>query len=467
MIKTGVIQSVRGQIVEVYFSDQQPSWFEILTIAEQEKQRLVVYSSTERQNCYFCLALQSTEGITRGSVVTPTGQPLQIPAGTQVLGRAFDIFGAVHDDKMAFVADDHIALSAHQPANPQNIAQVNELLETGIRALDFFAPIVKNGKTGLLGGAGLGKTILLTELIHNIIIKEQKEHKQDVVSIFAAVGERSREAQELYETLDKSKVLDHSCLLIGQMNENAAVRFFTAQAAANLAEHFRDTHKKDVLFFMDNAYRFAQAGYELSSLMKTIPSEDGYHPTINSEMASLHERLYSTQDAHVTSFETVFLPSDDITDYAARSIFPFLNTTLVLSRDVYKSGRLPAVNLLESTSTALTPELIGTDHYQAYIEARSILEQAVQLERIVSLIGESELSDANKKIYRRSQLIQNYMTQHFFTVADQTGLPGSFVSRTQTVADMQAIVNGAYDECDPRTLMYVDTLPPAPSAKQA
>lgn len=450
----GSIQSVRGQIVEVYFPAKQPMWFEVLTMAEQPDQKLIIYSSTEKQNSYYCLALRSTVGIRRGCEVEPTGQPLPIPAGKQIMGRAFDIFGAVHDDKLALNKKDCIPLTRYQTTDEQSVELATEVLETGIRALDFFAPILKNGKAGLLGGAGLGKTILLTELIHNIVIQAKKTTKE-VVSVFAAVGERSREAQELYETLQTSQVIKNSTLLIGQMNENAAVRFLTATAAVNVASYFRDEHHHDVLFFMDNAYRYAQAGYELSSLMRTIPSEDGYHPTINSEMANLHEQLYSTKEASVTAFETIFLPSDDITDYAARSVFPFLNATIVLSRDVYKNGRLPAINLLESTSTALTPEHIGADHYKTYIEARSILEQAMQLERIVSLIGESELSDSNRQIYHRAQLIQNYMTQHFFTTANQTGQPGYFAPKAQTLEDMQAIVHGDYDTTDPSTLMYV------------
>ncbi|HRN96398.1 MAG TPA: F0F1 ATP synthase subunit beta, partial [Candidatus Levybacteria bacterium] len=324
----------------------------------------------------------------------------------------------------------------------------------GIKAIDFFSPLLRGGRVGLFGGAGVGKTILLTEVIHNVVVLA----KNNDVSIFTGVGERIREGQELFETLKESNVLPSVALVFGQMGENPAVRFKTALTGLALAEHFRDEEHRNVLFFIDNIFRFAQAGYELSTLMNTIPGEGGYQATLASEMAQFHERLVSTKNASITSMEAVYVPSDDVTDYGVQSVFPYLDSSVVLSRAVYQEGRFPAIDFLSSTSSALSREIVGDDHYNAYIEAQSLLKRALTLERIVSLIGESELPAADQVIYKRARLLKSYMTQSFFVTENQTGRKGEYVKRVETIGDVNEILQGRYDTAEPERLMYVGSL---------
>lgn len=313
----------------------------------------------------------------------------------------------------------------------------------------------------------MGKTVLLTELINNIVIKGgyPKRKKKEVVSVFCAVGERLREAQELYENLQKAQVLSKTALIVGQMGENPAIRFKTAAAGVALAEFFRDEEGKDILFFVDNVFRFAQAGYELSTLIKSIPSEDGYQATLTSEMGSFHERLSSTLQNSMTAIEAIYVQSDDINDYVVRSIFPYLDTVIVLSRSLYQQGILPAIDILSSTSAALDPEIIGKEHYQVYLEAKTLLEKAVALDRIVSLVGIGELSAENQKIYLRSIILKNYMTQNFFVIEDQSGRKGQHVSLKEAVSDVKAILEGKYDAVPAEQFLYIATanFPQTPS----
>ena len=278
------------------------------------------------------------------------------------------------------------------------------------------------------------------------------------MSIFSGVGERVREGQELYEALQESKVIDYVSLFYGHMGDNAIIRFKVALAGISLAEYFRDTLKKNVLFFIDNVYRFAQAGYELSMLMNTIPSEGGYQATLSSEMASLHERLFSTTDHSITSFETVYVPSDDLLDQAVQSVFTYLDANITLSRTVYQEGLYPAIDILCSTSSALRPGIVGELHQKTAIKAQQFLKKASSLERIVSLIGESELNETDRIIYNRSRILRNYMTQSFFVVEAQTGKPGIYVPVGKTVADVASILDGKYDNIDPYEIRGIGSL---------
>ncbi|MGI5828231.1 MAG: F0F1 ATP synthase subunit beta [Patescibacteria group bacterium] len=455
MEHTGTITAVTNTIVEVAFLGQAPSTYDLLTIEGKPEIQLEVFASSS-DSTFYCLALTSSKGVRRGDVVINTRKQLEVPVGKEVLGRMIDIFGQPHDGEGKLEARRKRPLLTTGPTMLEEVEVPQTLIETGIKAIDFFAPVLKGGKVGLFGGAGVGKTILLTELINNIVILNKE--KGSGVSVFSAVGERSREAQELYEALKTSKVLPYTSLVVGQMGENPAVRFRTAFAGATLSEYFRDELQKDVLFFMDNVYRFAQAGYELSTLMNTLPSEDGYHPTLSSEIGLLHERLASNKKNSITTVEAVYLPSDDITDYGVRSVLPYLDTIVILSRSVYQEGRLPAIDLLTSTSSALDIEIVGEEHYQIYLEAKSLLEQAVNLERIVSLVGESELSLENQQVYKRSRILKNYMTQSFFVTEIQTGRKGEFVPREKTVADVKAILKGTYDDKDPEDFLFLGAL---------
>jgi len=329
---------------------------------------------------------------------------------------------------------------------------IPRLLGCGVvHSIDFFAPILQGGKVGLFGGAGVGKTILLTEIIHNIVVLSKSES----TCVFTGVGERIREGQELYESLRDSQVLPQVASIYGQMGENSAIRFRTAFAGVTMAEYFRDISKKNVLFFIDNIFRFAQAGYELSTLTNSIPSEGGYQSTLISEMADFHERLVSTESGKLTTIETIFVPSDDMTDQAVQSIFPYLDSMVVLSRQVYQEGRFPSIDLLSSTSSGLTVEIVGEDHERAVREAQSILKKSVALERIVSLVGESELSADDQIIYKRAKIIKNYMTQNFFVAQSQTGKKGDYIPVGQTVKDMIEIIDGKYDDRKPEEFLYI------------
>ncbi len=447
------VVGMKGQVIEVEFpTDEMPKLHDVLVL-KSDKDVWLEVSESASENSVYCLCLSSTQKIYRGAEVTNTGTSLKIPVGDEVLGRVIDVFG--------------IALDGGKPLSKKKLRPILEsneifeevlipdtILETGIKALDFFSPLPKGGKVGLFGGAGVGKTVLLTEIIHNVVVLNENKS----VSVFSGVGERSREGKELLETLEASDVLDQVSLIYGSMGENPAVRFRTATAGAAIAEYFRDEKAKDVLFFIDNAFRFAQAGYELATLMNTIPSEGGYQSTISSEMANLQERLFSTNKGSITSIEAVYVPSDDITDYAVQSIFTHLDASVVLSRDIYQEGRLPAIDLISSTSSTLNIDTAGEEHYKTYILATNLLKKASSLERIVSLVGESELSAEDQTTYRRSKILKNYMTQYFAVAKAQTGKEGVYIPLEVTVKDVKQIIEGKFDGNAPEDFLYIGSL---------
>jgi F-type H+-transporting ATPase subunit beta len=363
-----------------------------------------------------------------------------------------DIFGAPVDGLSDFSGLELRELSLKTPSFVK-ISAKQQIWETGIKVIDLFAPLLKGGKMGLFGGAGVGKTLLLSEILHNVVTLKHAERGS--VSVFAGVGERTREGQELVEELRERKVLDSTALLFGAMGENAAVRYLTALAGVTLTEYFRDEGRQDVLFFIDNVFRFAQAGNELATLMNTIPSEDGYQATLASEMAGFHERLVSTDTGVVSAIEAIYIPSDDLLDYGVQSIFPYLDSVVTLSRQVYQEGRLPAIDILTSNSSAVHPAIVGQKHYDVAISAQGMLKQVEGLERMVSLVGESELSAENQLLYKRSKKIKNYMTQAFFVAASQTGRPGKFVPVADTISDILDIMSGIYDSVPEEKFLYI------------
>ena len=452
MKKKGSIISIKGQIIEVAFYDNPPKKYDLYIMEENPKAILEVYTSASPRSVY-CLSLTQTHYFYKGAVVINTENTLTIPVGKQVLGRAMNVFGEPIDGKGNFNFDETYSIFSND-INPSNIAVSNEILETGIKIVDFFTPLIKGGKIGLFGGAGVGKTVLLTEIIHNISIKHTESH----VSVFSGIGERSREGQELYEALGETGVLSSVALIYGEMSKNPAVRYRTGFAGVALAEYFRDVMKKNVLFFVDNMYRFAQAGYELGTLMSQIPSEGGYQPTLASDMAHIHERLYSTSESEVTTFETIYVPADDITDPGVQAVLPYLDARVVLSRWIYQEGRFPAIDTLLSNSSALNPEIIGERHYNAYLETQSLLKESVNLEKIASLIGVSELSKENQTMYKRSQIVKNYMTQKFVTASGEKLEKSSYVALSETINDVEAIHNGDYDNMSPEQFLYIQTL---------
>ena len=451
----GTVKGASGAIAEIEWIDKPPKLHSVLTFPEHPKAKLVVVSSASPTSVY-CMVLHSPGKIARGQHVVDTHQPISIPVGEEVLGRVIDIFGNAHDGGKPIKGENMRPLFSPIDVKEEDLVHDVEIQETGIKPIDFFTPMVRGGKAALVGGAGIGKTVILTELINRLVVQSKQSKKQ--VAVFSAVGERSREALELYESLRQGQVLTQTSLIIGQMGENPAVRWHTAYGSTAIVEHLRDIMGKDVMFFMDNMFRFAQAGQELATLMHTIPSEDGYQATLASQMASLNQRLVSTKQGHVTSIMAVFVPSDDVTDAAVRSVMPYLDTRIILSRDVFQQGRYPAMDLLNSSSGAIEPDIVGKKHYDAYTKARQILEQSASLERIVSLVGIKELSASDQAAYTRAQLIQNFMTQDLLYVQfnPEDGL--QFIPRDETVDSVIDIMDGKYDSVPTEKLIFCGSL---------
>ncbi len=446
----GKIISIRGQIVEVEFLSEKPAIHDILTFTNSEEIRLEVYASSS-PNRFYCLSLSPTTKLVRGVEVTNTGKPLTFPVGTGLLGRSVDVFGNPLDSKGDLKA---VTMTPVRKKNgpSDNLFTKRELLQTGIKVIDLFCPLFKGRKMGLFGGAGVGKTLLLTEVLHNIMKSDGSS-----VSVFAGVGERAREGLELYKALEDSDTLKYASLIFGTMGESSTQRFLSAFSAVSLAEYYRDSGKQ-VLFFIDNLFRFAQAGNELSTLTNTLPSEDGYQATLESEMASFHERLASTNNGIISSVEAIYVPADDLLDHAVQAIFPYLDSVVVLSRSIYQKGILPAIDILSSQSSALTRDVVGDEHYQVALDGRALLKKADGLERIVSLVGESELSPEDQTIYRRGKRLRNFMTQRFFVAESQKAQKGSYVPVATTVKDVKTILQGGHDQIPEEKFMFIGSL---------
>jgi len=456
MIKNGKIISVTGQVAEVVFDGVLPGINEVFYLKNDPSVSLYVFQSVGR-NLFYCTILVGRRKLKQGSIIESCGEKLSMPVGKELLGRVVDAFGNAIDGEAK------ISIKYKKPifADTPKFSEVNskkEVWETGIKIIDFFAPLVKGGKMGLFGGAGVGKTILLTEVMHNVLNSKPKSlnsKPKKAVSVFAGVGERTREGQELYEELKTSGLLPEVALVFGEMSKNASLRFLTAMSAVTVAEYFRDEEDKDVLFFIDNVFRFAQAGSEVSTLTKTIPSEDGYQATLASEMALFHERVVSKKKNVMSAVEAIYVPSDDLLDAGVQSIYPYLDSVITLSRDIYQEGRFPAIDILKTNSRVLSPNIIGSDHYLAVLESLSILKKAESLERMVALVGEGELSPDNQRIYKLAKILVNYMTQPFFVAENQTGRKGEYVPLTQTVIDVKDILQGKYMDKKPEDFLFM------------
>ncbi len=448
----GRIKGVKGQVVEIEFLESKPRIHDLLYVLEKPEIKLEVYVSSG-SNSFFCLALSLTDDLYRGQKVISLDSPITFPVDKSLLGRAVDFLGRPLDKGEEIKTKDNWPVR-RSTTEVTDVSVPKEIVETGIKVIDLFAPLIKGGKMGLFGGAGVGKTLLLTEILHNVIGKTNGKS----VSVFAGVGERSREGLDLYRALRDSGALTSTTLVYGAMGENPAVRFLSAFSAATLFEYYRDRLKQDVLFFIDNVFRLAQAGNEISTLTNQIPSEDGYQATLESEMAAFHERLVSTSSGVVSAIEAVYVPSDDLLDYGVQSILPYLDSIVVLSRNVYQEGLLPAIDIIASTSSALDEAVVGESHYQITLQARALLKKAAALERIVSLVGESELSAEDQVTYRRARKLRNFMTQRFFVAEAQKGEKGVFVSIEKTVSSVEAILYGKCDHLPEDKFMFIGSI---------
>lgn len=447
----GIIKAINGQIATCEVeNDIFPALNEILVSPEDPNVFLEVY--LESENNIYCQILSNPDKLYRGMQVISTGTDLKIPVGKAVLGRVIDLFGNPKDNLGAISKDNKTSIYSKAPSI--NIVRATfQLLETGIKAIDFLTPIQKGGKVGFIGGAGVGKTILLTELLHNITSTQKNFY-----SVFAGVGERIREGQELHQRLKQSKVLPKTIIVLGQMNENAAIRFRVALAAVAQAEYFRDVLKSDVLVFIDNMFRFVQAGNEVATILGTIPSEQAYQATLQTEISTLEDRLIPTENGTITSFQNVYVPADEITDAGVTAVTSLLDTAIVLSRSVAQKGIYPPLDLFQTSSSTLSKAFLGEDHFRALTQFQQLLSNYDKLSHIAAIVGEAELSTENRILYNRTKKIITYLTQSFFVTENQTGRKGVFVQKDTTVKDIATILSGSLDGIPTEKLMYIGSL---------
>ncbi|MYE38091.1 MAG: F0F1 ATP synthase subunit beta [Candidatus Spechtbacteria bacterium SB0662_bin_43] len=434
----GHITQIIGPVVDVAFEGTLPSLYEALTIPTPTGTITLEVTQHLGGKSVRAIAMSTTDGLSREMEVIATGHPIQVPTGEQTLGRMFNVLGAPIDGKPA---PETTRSPIHRQA-PQLKEQSTktEILETGIKVIDLIAPIIKGGKVGLFGGAGVGKTVLIQEFIRNIA----SEHGG--FSVFAGVGERTREGNDLYYEMQESGVLEKTTMLFGQMNEVPGVRLRVALSALTMAEHFRDQDQKDVLLFIDNIFRFTQAGTEVSALLGRMPSAVGYQPTLASEMGTLQERITSTNKGSITSIQAVYVPADDLTDPAPATTFSHLDSTIVLSRQLTELGIYPAVDPLDSYSTALDVSIVGQKHYDVARRVQDILQRYKDLQDIIAILGIEELSEEDRITVERARKIQRFLSQPFFVAETFTGTKGQYVKREDTVQGFLEIVEGKHDD---------------------
>lgn len=438
----GTITQIIGPVVDVRFDEGLPAIQNALTVATATGTLTLEVAQHVGLNRARCIAMQDTSGLTRGLEVTDTGAAISVPVGQASLGRMFNVLGDAIDGKPDVKANVKRLPIHRKPPTFAEQSTKAEIFETGIKAIDLMTPFIKGGKSGLFGGAGVGKTVLITELIHNVA----SEHGG--YSVFAGVGERVREGNDLYHEMAESGVLDKTALVFGQMNEVPGARARVALSGLTMAEAFRDEGGKDVLFFMDNVFRFVQAGSEVSSLLGRVPSAVGYQPTLATEMGLLQERITSTKNGSITSVQAVYVPADDATDPAPATTFAHLDSTVVLSRQLASLGIYPAIDPLESGSTALTPDIVGEEHYRVANEVKRVLQRYKDLQDIIAILGIEELSEEDKQLVYRARKIQKFLSQPFFVGEVFTGRPGKYTSREDTVRGFAEILSGKHDDKD-------------------
>ncbi|HSX57832.1 MAG TPA: F0F1 ATP synthase subunit beta [Candidatus Saccharimonadales bacterium] len=436
----GIITQVVGPVIDASFEEKSiPAIYNALELTLNKETLVLEVQNHLGGGVVRAVALGPTDGLKRGVEVEDTGKPISVPVGEEVLGRILNVVGKPVDNKGEIKAKKTYPI--HRPSPPLTEQETKqEILETGIKVIDLMAPFIKGGKIGVFGGAGVGKTVIIQELINNIA----KEHGG--YSVFAGVGERTREGNDLYREMKEAKVLDKLALVFGQMNEPPGARLRVALAGLSIAEYFRDEKNQDVLLFIDNIFRFTQAGSEVSALLGRIPSAVGYQPTLASEMGALQERITSTKKGSITSLQAIYVPADDYTDPAPVTTFAHLDSTIVLERSIAEQGLYPAVDPLQSSSRALDPNVVGEDHYNVAQGVKKVLQRYNELQDIIAILGMEELSDEDKLTVTRARKIQRFMSQPFFVGETFTGRPGKYVALAETVKGFKKILDGQMDD---------------------
>ena len=448
----GTVVQITGPVLDIKFAaDALPKLLNAITIDNNGHVITVEVAQHIGQDTVRCIAMESTDGLMRGMKATDTGGPITVPVGDKNLGRIFNLLGQPVDNKPAVEGEERWPI--HRPApSYEEQESTTEILETGIKVVDLIAPFAKGGKIGLFGGAGVGKTVIIMELINNIA----KQHGG--ISVFTGVGERTREGNDLYNEMQESGVINKTALVYGQMNEPPGARMRVALSGLTMAEYFRDVEGQDVLLFIDNIFRFTQAGSEVSALLGRMPSAVGYQPTLATEMGALQERITSTKEGSITSVQAVYVPADDLTDPAPATTFAHLDATTVLDRGISSLGIYPAVDPLDSTSRILTPEIVGQEHYETARAVQSILQRYKELQDIIAIMGMDELSEEDKLTVNRARKVQRFLSQPFHVAEQFTGYQGKYVPLKETIRSFQEIIAGKYDDIPESYFLFAGSI---------
>lgn len=448
----GTIVQIIGAVLDIRFpAGKLPNLLNAIEIDNKGQKLVVEVAQHIGDDIVRCIAMGSTDGLVRGIEALDTGKSITVPVGRETLGRIFNLLGEPVDNKPAPQTEERWEIHRQPPSFEEQSAS-NQVLETGIKVVDLIAPYLKGGKIGLFGGAGVGKTVLIMELINNIA----KQHGG--LSVFSGVGERTREGNDLYNEMSESGVIKKTALVYGQMNEPPGARMRVALSGLTMAEYFRDKEGQDVLLFIDNIFRFTQAGSEVSALLGRMPSAVGYQPTLATEMGALQERITSTNKGSITSVQAVYVPADDLTDPAPATTFAHLDATTVLSRDIASMGIYPAVDPLDSTSRILTPEIVGSEHYEVARAVQSILQRYNELQDIIAILGMDELDDDDKLTVARARKIQRFLSQPFSVAEQFTGMQGKYVPLKETIRGFKEIIEGKHDDLPESAFLFVGTI---------
>lgn len=447
-LNTGIVKRIIGPVIDIKFEDSEmPQLLDAIKIKMEDHVVVAEVAQHVGDSTVRCIALSSTDGMKRGLKAINTGAPIEVPVGNDVLGRLFNVLGEPIDGMPA--PEDAPKKPIHLPSPEYSQQETStQIYETGIKVIDLLAPYTKGGKVGLFGGAGVGKTVLIQELINNIA----KEHGG--ISVFAGVGERTREGNDLYNEMQESGVIDKTAMVFGQMNEPPGARMRVALTGLTMAEHFRDREHQDVLLFIDNIFRFTQAGSEVSALLGRIPSAVGYQPTLATEMGALQERITSTSNGSITSVQAVYVPADDLTDPAPATTFSHLDATTVLSRAITELGIYPAVDPLESSSRIMDPLILGDEHYHTARDVQAVLQRYKDLQDIIAILGMDELSEEDKLTVARARRLQRFLSQPFAVAEQFTGMQGKYVPLADTIRGFREILDGKYDHIPESMFLY-------------